>query len=74
MILDRNRIIELVGMIRKWDFSSEEETIATMIELEEGVPDPEVANYVHLTSMTPAEIADKVLGYKPIQLPPPDKK
>ena len=47
----------------------EEEYIDKMIEeLEQGVLDPEISNYIFWSEMTSEEIADKVLHYKPIKL------
>jgi len=36
--------------------------------LERGVLDPQISDYVFWSDMTAEEIADKALGYKPIEL------
>lgn len=47
----------------------EEEYIDKMIEeLEQGVLEAEISDYIFWCEMTSEEIADKVLHYKPIKL------
>lgn len=47
----------------------EEEYIDKMIEeLEQGVLEAEISDYIFWSEMTSEEIADKVLHYKPIKL------
>lgn len=65
--MTRDQLIELVKKIAAADGT--EQQIDQMLELlEKNVPDPEVANYIFYDDLQPAEIVDKALAYKPIQL------
>lgn len=40
-----------------------------MLELlKKNVPDPRISNYIFYDELTPEQIVDKALSYKPIQL------
>ena len=46
-----------------------DEEIDGLIEkLEQGVLDPQISDYIFWSEMSPEEIADKALRYKPIEL------
>ena len=65
--LSRQEIIELINQIIACE-GTEQEQEALTHKLKEGVLDPEIITYVFLSEMTPEEIADKALSYKPICL------
>lgn len=67
-LLTREQIIELVARLKKADFQSEEETNNAIAKLKNGVIDPKITDYIFFSEMTPEEIADKALSYKPILL------
>lgn len=67
--LTRDQLIELVKKIVQAEGTEEE--IDLLIEtLEANVPHPEVSDLIFYPEeeMTPEEIVDKALAYKPIQL------
>jgi hypothetical protein len=65
--MTREELIELVKKIMT--VQGTEEEIDKMIEvLKKNVPDPRVSNYIFYAEMTPEQIVDKALSYKPIQL------
>ena len=49
-------------------YSSEAESDKDLMLLEKGVLDPNISGYIFWDDLTPEEIADKALSYKPIQL------
>lgn len=62
---------EIVGMINDiLDVSSHTESEIDQLikELKEGVTDPKITDYIFYEELTPEEIADKALSYKPICL------
>ena len=67
-LLTREQITELVTKIKNADFRNEEETDNAIAKLKSGVVDPEITDYIFFSEMTPEEIADKALSYKPILL------
>ncbi len=71
--LNRNELIELVSKIIAVEGTEEE--IDEMLNLfEKNVPDPEAVDYIYYTELSPEEIVDKALSYKPIILPPYNKE
>ena len=76
-MLDKDEVIALVHAIRgirnKDDCSPADidEMDCLVSQLENGVSDPEMYNYLFGSLMTAEEIADKALDYRPTQLPPP---
>jgi hypothetical protein len=48
--------------------------VDAIFEFKKNVPDPQAANLIfhHKPELTPEEIVEKALAYKPIILPPPD--
>lgn len=66
--LSREEIIDLIKEITDCENKSEKEIDRLTVKLEQGVIDPEISNYIYWSDMTPEEIADKVLEYKPIEL------
>ncbi|SKA06308.1 hypothetical protein SAMN04488128_102546 [Chitinophaga eiseniae] len=61
---------ELINIVRKIANAegSEKEQDRLLDLLMQNVPDPDVANYIFCDDLTPEEIVDKALAYKPIQL------
>ena len=73
--LSREELLELVVNICNATFDSEEEYEAALESLEINVPDQEAANLFRQINpeLTPEEIVEKALAYKPIITPPPPK-
>ncbi len=69
--LNRDELITLAEKIRDAAGASEEENDQLLDLFLDNVPDPNAGNYffdLEYDALTPAEIVDKALGYKPIQL------
>ena len=64
----KEQIIEIVKRIQECKYSSEAESDKDLMLLEKGVLDPNISYYIFWDNLTPEEIADKALSYKPIQL------
>ncbi|ATA68395.1 hypothetical protein CGC48_06995 [Capnocytophaga cynodegmi] len=60
-------MISLIQKIRTENLSETEED-AILEELEKGVLDPDISDYIYWSELSAEEIADKVLNYKPIIL------
>lgn len=71
--LNRNEILQLVERICDADFKTEEEYNQAILLFVDSVPDPEAADLIfhHNPELTPEEIVDKALSYKPIITAPP---
>lgn len=67
-LLTREQIIGLINKILDVEKYTEEEIDAFLDALEKGVMDPCISNYIYWDELTPEEIADRVLSYKPIYL------
>lgn len=67
-LLSREEIIDLVKEIVNCEDKTEKELDDLQEKLENGVIDPEISKYIFWSEMTPEEIADKALAYKPICL------
>jgi hypothetical protein len=66
--MTREELIELVKKIQIVDGYTEEE-IHDMVRLfTENVPDPNAYGNIFHSDLSPEEIVDKALAYKPIQL------
>lgn len=65
--MTREELIELVGKIARSE-GTEQELDDMLDLLMNNVPDPHVANHIFYDDLTPEEIVDKALSYKPIQL------
>ncbi|WP_232780470.1 hypothetical protein [Capnocytophaga cynodegmi] len=57
----------MIQKIRTENLSETEED-AILEELEKGVLDPDISDYIYWSELSAEEIADKVLNYKPIIL------
>lgn len=67
MALNKEEIISLIQKIRTENLSETEED-AILEELEKGVLDPDISDYIYRSELSIEEIADKVLNYKSIIL------
>lgn len=67
-LLTREQIIDIVTKQKNCDYSNEKEADNALAELENGVIDPNISDYIFWDELTPEEIADKALSYKPIEL------
>ena len=68
VLLSKHEIINLIDEITKCGNKSEEEIDGLIEKLEQGVLDPQISDYIFWSEMSPEEIADKALRYKPIEL------
>ncbi len=66
--LTREEIVELVTKITDVDHYTEEQIDQFLEELQNGVLDPNISDYIFWDDLTPEEIADKALAYRPICL------
>lgn len=67
-IMTRKELIQLVEEILDVEKYSEEQIDDMLEVLHRNVPHPAVANLIYWDDLTPEEIIDKALDYKPIQL------
>ena len=72
---DQWELLQLVKKICKGEYSTEEERDAMVELFERSVPDPEAADLIfhHKSELTPEEIVEKALSYKPLITPPPSR-
>lgn len=70
--MKKKELIELVKKIRAGKFETEEERSEMLEIFESNVPDPEASDliYYHKPRLTPEEIVEKALAYKPIIIRP----
>lgn len=66
--LTREEIVELVTKITDVDHYTEEQIDQFLEELQNGVLDPNISDYIFWDDLTPEKIADKALAYRPICL------
>lgn len=67
-LLSKEQIIDLINQILDVENHSEEEINRLVEKLESGVIDPNISDYIFWDDLTPEQIADKALSYKPICL------
>ncbi len=65
--MSRNELIELVKKIIDCE-GTEEEIDKMILKLEQNVIDPYISDYIYYDDLTPEQIIDKALAYKPIFL------
>ena len=65
--LSRDEIIALVRKIKAAE-GTEAEIDAMIAQLRSGVTDPKITDHIFFDELTPEEIADKALAYRPICL------
>ncbi|OAI50585.1 hypothetical protein AYO37_00185 [Opitutia bacterium SCGC AG-212-L18] len=72
--LSKNELINLVQKIRALEFDTEKELEELLDKFDSNVSRPNASAliYHHEPRLTPEEIVEKALAYKPIILPPPD--
>ncbi len=66
--MTREELIELVKSITTVENKTEKEIDELLDVLKRNVPDPEVSDLIYYDELTPEQIVDKALSYKPIQL------
>lgn len=64
----KEQIIYLINQILDVENHTEEEINRLVEKLESGVIDPNISDYIFWDDLTPEQIADKALSYKPICL------
>ena len=67
-LLTKEEIIAATEEITDCSNKSEQEIDRLIDRLEEGVPDPQISDYIYWSEMTTEKIADIALQYKPIVL------
>lgn len=67
MPMTRNELIDIVKKIAAAQ-GTEAEQDQLLDLLMQNVPDPNVTDYIFYDELSPEEIVDKALAYKPIQL------
>jgi hypothetical protein len=70
-MLDQDSLIDLVRSIKEGDYASLDEADAAVDRLVENVIDPFALDYIfqkEYDHLTPEEIVEKILAYKPILL------
>lgn len=72
--LSKTELIKLVKRIINVDYDTEKEHSEAVFLFKQNVPHPEASNliYRHEPELSPEEIVEKALAYKPIILPPPE--
>ena len=66
--MTREELIALVKDIVNVENKTEKEIDKLLEALQQNVPDPEVYDLIYYNELTPKEIVDKALSYKPINL------
>ena len=64
----KEQIINLINQILDVENHTEDEINRLVEKLESGVIDPNISDYIFWDDLTPEQIADKALSYKPICL------
>jgi hypothetical protein len=74
--LSKYQLIKLVRKIAEGECSSEAQRDKLISIIEENIPAPDITSYIfhHDPELTPEEIVDKALAYKPIILGPPSNE
>ena len=65
--MDRNELIALVKEIMSWQ-GTEDELAEKLLLLKQNVLHPAPSDLIFWNDLTPEEIVDKALSYKPIRL------
>ena len=73
--LSKEELIKLVRDIYEVNFDNEENYDKAILKFRENVPHPEAADLIfyHNPELSPEEVVEKALSYKPIILPPPEE-
>jgi len=66
--MTREKLIDLVKEIITVENKTEKEIDELLNILKKNVPDPAVSDLIYWNDLSPEEIIDKALSYKPIQL------
>ena len=67
-LLTREEIIDIVSKLQNGGYGTAEEADRSVELLKRGVTDPHITDYIFFDDLTPEEVADKALSYKPIML------
>ncbi len=65
--MTRAELLELVEEIMSWE-GTEEELVEKLELLKINVPHPSPSNLIYWEDLTPEEVVDRALSYKPIQI------
>ena len=65
--MERNELITLVKEIISWQ-GTEDELAGKLLLLKQNVPHPAPSDLIFWDDLTPEEVVDKALSYKPIAL------
>lgn len=68
VLLSREEIVDLIKEIRFCSDKTEKQVEELLEKLQNGVLNPAISDYIFWSNMSPEEIADKALEYKPILL------
>lgn len=73
MKLSKLEIIDLVRRVCECKYSSEEEEYEILNIIRSNIPAPDISDLIfkHVPELTPEEIVEKALSYKPIITPAP---
>lgn len=66
--LNKEKLIDLVKDIMDVKGKTEEQLVELLEVLKKNVPHPAPSDLIYWENLTPEEIVDKALSYKPIQL------
>lgn len=66
--MSKEELIELVRQIISMENKTEQEINMLIDQLVSNVPHPEVTDLIYYDDLTPEEIVEKALSYKPVRL------
>ncbi len=67
-MMTREELINLVKEIMNVKGKTEEELVKLLEKFKKNVPHPAPSDLIYWDDLTPEEVVDKALNYKPIQL------
>jgi len=66
--MEKQDLLVLVCKIMENEYPSEEELNRDIAVLEQNTVDPDATDYIYYDDLSPEEVVEKILSYKPIQL------
>ena len=66
--MSKEQMIEIVRKLQNCAYKTEAETDKAIEELKKAVIDHKITDYIFFDNLTPEEIVDKAISYKPIIL------
>ena len=66
--MERRELIDIVRELYNSEGKTEVEENSLLDLLEKNVPHPEVSDLIYWHDLTPEEVVDRALAYKPLQL------